>query len=97
LIHLHPGDVGVLCGRDLPEGGQVQPAVFHESRARNAWLQAAGANSMAFGCAGLHGMFSGERPWEAIMGTTYLYGEIAMIGERPRFSNLTVSLLRRLT
>ena len=44
-------------------------------------------------CAGLLGLFGEDRPWEEVMPTTYLFGELATASTSSRFANLTFSLL----
>ncbi|MFZ4780587.1 MAG: hypothetical protein ACOYM3_34980 [Terrimicrobiaceae bacterium] len=93
VLHLHEDGETVVSGADLPESREVKLALFDPDRGRAAILAQARPDALAFGCAGLFGLFGEERPWEALMPTTYLFGEIANTNGIPRFANLTFSLL----
>lgn len=95
VLHLHEEEGIVVSGADLPASRQVRLALFDPSRGREAILAHASPETLAFGCAGLFGLFGEDRPWEAFMPTTYLFGELAMASASPRFANLTFSLLLR--
>jgi len=93
VLHLHEDGERVVSGADLPASREVRLALFEPDRGREAILARARPDALAFGCAGLFGLFGEERPWEALMPTTYLFGEIANADGLPRFANLTFSLL----
>lgn len=95
VLHLHPKDGEVVCGADLPSSREVQLAIFDGARGIEALRAVINPQSLLFGCAGLHGLFENTRPWEQWAPTTYLFGEIANLNHRPRFSNLTFSILHR--
>jgi hypothetical protein len=93
VLHLHEESGEVVSGADLPASREVRLAVFDGSRGREAILAHAAAGALAFGCAGLFGLFGEERPWEDVVPATYLFGELALAHGTPRFANLTFSLL----
>ena len=93
VLHLHEDGETVVCGADLPASREVRLALFDLHRGREAILAQARPGALAFGCAGLFGLFGEDRPWEAMMPTTYLFGELAVANGAPRFANLTFSLL----
>ncbi len=93
ILHLHEDGGMVVSGANLPHSRQVRLALFNPDRGREAILARAKPSALAFGCAGLFGLFGSDRPWEAVMPTTYLFGEIANANGIPRFANLTFSLL----
>jgi hypothetical protein len=96
IIHLHDAGEAVGCGTHLPASREARLAVFDETRGREAILASTTPAALAFGCAGLHGLFTSGKPWEALIPATYLYGELAVFASGPAFSNLTFALLRRL-
>lgn len=93
VLHLHRKGETVVSGADLPASREVRLALFDPYRGREAILALAQPGALAFGCAGLFGLFGENRPWEAVMPTTYMFGEIAIANGLPRFANLTFSLL----
>jgi len=93
VLHLHEDGERVVSGADLPASREVRLALFDPDRGGAAILARARPDALAFGCAGLFGLFGSDRPWEAVMPTTYLFGEIANANGIPRFANLTFSLL----
>jgi len=93
VLHLHQDGETVVSGADLPASREVRLALFDPHRGREAILAQARPGALAFGCAGLFGLFGDERSWEAVMPTTYLFGELAVANGVPRFANLTFSLL----
>jgi hypothetical protein len=93
VLHLHEDGETVACGADLSASREVRLALFDPHRGREAILAHARPGALAFGCAGLFGLFGEDRPWEAVMLTTYLFGELANANGLPRFANLTFSLL----
>jgi hypothetical protein len=95
VLHLHEEGGLVVSGADLPASREVRLALFDPSRGREAILAHASPETLAFGCAGLFELFGEDRPWEALMPTTYLFGELATTSASPRFANLTFSLLIR--
>jgi hypothetical protein len=95
VLHLHEDRETVVSGADLPASREVRLALFDFHRGKEAILARAKPGALAFGCAGLFGLFGEERPWEALMPATYLFGEIANANGIPRFANLTFSLLIR--
>jgi hypothetical protein len=97
VLHLHSGDEEVVCGTDLPDSREVRLAIFDGRQGIEALQAQIRPQSLLFGCAGLHGLFENNRPWEQWTPTTYLFGEIAKLNNRPSFSNLTFSLLQRIS
>lgn len=95
VLHLHEDGKTVVSGADLPTSREVSLALFDPPRGREAILAQAGPGAIAFGCAGLFGLFGEDRPWEVVMPTTYLFGELAVANRAPRFANLTFSILIR--
>jgi hypothetical protein len=93
MLHLHEDGDTIVSGADLPESRRVRLAFFDARRGSAAILAQARPGALAFGCAGLFGLFGTDRPWEAVMPTTYLFGELAVANGVPRFANLTFSLL----
>lgn len=93
ILHLHEEGGEVVSGADLPASREVRLALFDSVRGREALLAHAAPGALAFGCAGLFGLFGDDRPWEDAMPTTYLFGELAVADGTPRFANLTFSLL----
>jgi hypothetical protein len=93
VLHLHEDGDTIVSGADLPESRTVRLAFFDARRGSAAILAQARPGALAFGCAGLFGLFGTDRPWEAVMPTTYLFGELAVANGVPRFANLTFSLL----
>jgi hypothetical protein len=96
IIHLHDAGETVGCGTHLPDSREARLAIFDEARGREAILASTTPATLAFGCAGLHGLFASGKPWETLIPATYLYGELAVFAGGPAFSNLTFALLRRL-
>jgi hypothetical protein len=97
VLHLHPKDGEVVCGTDLPGSREVRLVVFDSGLGIEALRASINPQSLLFGCAGLHGLFENNRPWEQCAPTTYLFGEIANLNKQPRFSNLTFSVLQRIS
>lgn len=93
VLHLHQEGNVIVAGAGLPRSYEVRLALFDPIRGREEILAQAKPGALAFGCAGLFGLFGEDRPWEALMPTTYLFGEIANAKRLPRFANLTFSLL----
>ncbi|MFZ4599919.1 MAG: hypothetical protein ACOYNN_14845 [Terrimicrobiaceae bacterium] len=93
VLHLHEEGGVVVSGANLPASREVRLALFDAARGREAILPHAAPGALAFGCAGLFGLFGDERPWEEFIPTTYLFGELAVGNKTPRFANLTFSLL----
>lgn len=93
VLHLHSEADTVATGADLPHSREVRLALFDQQRGREAILAHATPGTLAFGCAGLHGLFGSDLPWERAVPTTYLFGELAAVDDQPRFSNLSFSLL----
>jgi hypothetical protein len=93
VLHLQEGGEMVVSGADLPASREVRLALFNPHRGREAILAQASPGALAFGCAGLFSLFGEDRPWEAVMPTTYLFGELVFANGAPRFANLTFSLL----
>lgn len=96
LIHLHDAGEAVGCGADLPASREVRLAIFDENFGKQAVLSHLTPGSLIFGCAGLHGLFPANRPWEQRAPTTYLHGEVAHFDGQPRFTNLTFAILQRI-
>ena len=96
VLHLHPEHGDVLCGTDLPDSREVRLVIFDGIRGIEALHAQIKPQSLLFGCAGLHGLFENNRPWEQWAPTTYLFGEIAKLDHRPRFANLAFSVLQRI-
>jgi hypothetical protein len=97
VLHLHPEDGEVVCGTDLPGSREVRLVVFDSGLGIETLRASINPQSLLFGCAGLHGLFENNRPWEQWAPTTYLFGEIANLNNRPCFSNLTFSVLQRIS
>ena len=97
VLHLHPEDGEVVCGTDLPGSREVRLVVFDSGLGIEALRASINPQSLLFGCAGLHGLFENNRPWEQWATTTYLFGEIVNLNNQPRFSNLTFSVLQRIS
>jgi hypothetical protein len=97
VLHLRPEDGEIVSGTDLPGSREVRTAIFDGARGIEALRASINPQSLLFGCAGLHGLFGNSRPWEQWAPTTYLFGEIANLHNRPRFSNLTFSVLQRIS
>ena len=97
VLHLHPEDGEIVCGTDLPDSREVRLAILDDIRGIEALRAQIKPQSLLFGCAGLHGLFENNKPWEQWAPTTYLFGEIANLDNRPRFSNLTFSILQRIS
>jgi len=93
VLHLHEDGETVVSGANLPESREVRLALFDPDRGGAAILARARPDALAFGCAGLFGLFGSDRPWEAVMPTTYLFGEIANANGASCFANLTFSIL----
>jgi hypothetical protein len=75
----------------------VRLVVFDSGLGIEALRARINPRSLLFGCAGLHGLFENNRPWEQWAPTTYLFGEVANLNKQPRFSNLTFSVLQRIS
>lgn len=93
VLHLRDEGGTVVSGANLPSSRQVRLALFDAQHGRKAILARSTPGTLAFGCAGLHGLFGSDRPWEQLVPTTYLFGELAAAGGPSQFSNLTFSLL----
>lgn len=96
VYHLHPEGGEIVSGADICASREVAPAVF----SRKALLEARAAlkkDCLVFGCAGLAGLAESGLPWAGCGPFTALYGEIHPCGGTPRFSNLTLSVLERLS
>ncbi len=98
VFHLHDGGNGTVgCGANLPHCRKLRLAVFNQHQGGRNISQIVAEGSLAFGCAGLHGLFGDCRPWESGAPTSYLFGELATTSEGPRFANLMFSVLKRLS
>ncbi len=91
ILHASAGVEGIQLGADLPESRELELIRFDEAVGAAA-LQDLPGKSLIFGCAGLHGLISGERPWEQ-QPCAYLYGEVLSLEQGPAFANLSFSLL----
>ncbi len=91
ILHASPDTDGIKVGADLPASGLLELVVFDESYGRET-LNHLPKGSLVFGCAGLNGLMSLERPWSSHP-TAYLYGEVVVLSGKPSFANLSFSLL----
>gem|GEM_PF-1488055 len=93
VLHLRGDRDTIVTGADLPLLRKVRLALFDQLRGREAILAKAKPGALAFGCAGLFGLFGVDRPWETTLPTTYLFGELTNVNGVPLFANLTFSIL----
>jgi hypothetical protein len=96
VYHLHQEGDEIVSGADLCPSREVAPAVFHPASLA-ASRAALDEQCLVFGCAGLAGLRASGLPWAGCGPFTALYGEIHPCGGTPRFSNLTLSVLERLS
>jgi hypothetical protein len=73
---------------------EVVPAVL-DAAALASTRDSLDGDCLVFGCAGLAGLAECALPWNGKGAFTALFGEIHPCSGRPRFSNLTLSVLRR--
>lgn len=92
LFHMSPGSSGINVSANLPASRELELAVFDDDYGQAGMAQAVTPGSIVFGCAGLHGLISGRRPWEQSP-AAYMYGEVVTLGDRAYFANLSMSIL----
>lgn len=93
VLHLHENHEMIVSGANLPPSRDVRLALLDLQRGRETLLANAQPGTFAFGCAGLFGLLGEDRPWEAVMPTTYLFGEIVNANGISLFANLAFTLL----
>lgn len=96
VYHLHPEGETIVSGADLSASREVAAAVFSAAALDQA-RAGLNDNCLVFGCAGLTGLKESGLPWPGCGTFTALCGEIHLGGKTPRFSNLTLSVLERLS
>lgn len=67
VVLRHEDGGTVVSGANLPASREVRLALFDSHRGCEAILAPATPSALAFGCAGLFGLFGEDRPWEAVM------------------------------
>lgn len=96
VYHLHPEGDAIVSGADLCASREAVPAVLDATALASARSSLDG-DWLVFGCAGLAGLSECRLPWDGRGAFTALFGEIHPCSGRPRFSNLTLSGLRRIS
>jgi hypothetical protein len=95
-IHLVPDGEGYVCGANLPEDRHI---LVRYTDKQNVYTRMrafyADSNAIIFGCAGLKTMLD-DHQFLAGSGSIglFMHGEVAMIGGKAQFANLTLSKMR---
>lgn len=94
VLHVSKGSEGLHVSSNLPVSRYVEWVIFDEDYGRENLTALMTSPGFAFGCAGLHGLISDNRPWETQWNTCYMYGEAVMLKGKPAFANLSFSVLQ---